>query len=43
MIDAHIHRVVVIDERCRPLGIVSTMDILAGIARAALAPLAEEN
>jgi CBS domain-containing protein len=43
MIDAHIHRVVVIDERCRPLGIVSTMDILAGIAHAALAPVAEGN
>ena len=33
MIDAHIHRVVVVDRRNRPVGIVSSTDILAGIAR----------
>jgi predicted transcriptional regulator len=34
MLDAHIHRVIVVDMACqRPLGIVSSMDILAVIAR----------
>lgn len=33
MIDAHIHRVIVVDSECRPSGIVSTTDILAAIAR----------
>jgi CBS domain-containing protein len=33
MIDAHIHRVIVVDRRNRPVGIVSSTDILAGIAR----------
>lgn len=32
MLDAHIHRVVVIDERRRPVGIVSSTDILAAVA-----------
>jgi predicted transcriptional regulator len=32
MIDAHIHRIIVVDERCRPLGIVSSTDILAAVA-----------
>jgi CBS-domain-containing membrane protein len=32
MIDAHIHRVVVVDEQCRPVGIVSSTDILAALA-----------
>jgi predicted transcriptional regulator len=33
MVDAHIHRVIVVDLACqRPLGIVSTMDILAVLA-----------
>lgn len=34
MVDAHVHRVVVVDRRNRPVGIVSSTDILAGIARA---------
>ncbi len=33
MIDAHIHRVIVVDEDGRPLGIVSATDILAAVAR----------
>ena len=34
MLNAHIHRVVVVDERAQPIGIVSTTDILAAVARA---------
>lgn len=34
MLDAHIHRVVVVDQQCRPIGIVSSTDILAAVARA---------
>jgi predicted transcriptional regulator len=34
MIDAHIHRVVVVDEGNRPIGIVSSTDILAAVAQA---------
>jgi CBS domain-containing protein len=34
MIDAHIHRVIVIDNVNRPIGIVSSTDILGAIARA---------
>jgi CBS domain-containing protein len=34
MIDAHIHRVIVVDHRGRPEGIVSTTDVLAALARA---------
>jgi len=34
MIDAHIHRVVVKDNRGRPVGIVSTTYVLAAVARA---------
>jgi CBS-domain-containing membrane protein len=33
MIDAHIHHVVVIDEVGRPVGIVTSTDILAAVAR----------
>jgi CBS-domain-containing membrane protein len=33
MVDAHVHRVVVIDEWSRPIGIVSSIDLLAAIAR----------
>jgi CBS-domain-containing membrane protein len=33
MVDAHVHRVVVVDRRYHPVGIVSTTDILAAIAR----------
>jgi CBS domain-containing protein len=34
MIDAHIHRVIVVDEGQRPIGIVSGTDVLAAVARA---------
>ena len=34
MLDAHIHRVIVVDERRRPVGVVSSTDILAAVARA---------
>jgi CBS domain-containing protein len=33
MIDAHIHRIIVVDEERRPIGIVSGTDILARVAR----------
>lgn len=35
MVDAHIHRVVVVDADNQPQGIVSSTDILAAVARAA--------
>jgi CBS domain-containing protein len=35
MVDAHIHRVLVVVEQDRPCGIVTSTDILAAIARAA--------
>jgi CBS domain-containing protein len=35
MVDAHIHRVIVVDENGRPTGIVSSIDILAAVASAA--------
>lgn len=34
MIDGHIHRVIVVDEQKRPIGVVSSTDILAVIASA---------
>jgi len=34
MLDAHIHRVVVVDPRGRPVGIVSSTDVLAAVAYA---------
>jgi CBS domain-containing protein len=34
LIDAHIHRVVVVDRDNKPIGVVSTMDIVAAVARA---------
>jgi CBS domain-containing protein len=34
MVDAHVHRVVVVDRHNRPVGIVSSTDILAMVARA---------
>ena len=34
MIDAHIHRVIVVDAQRRPLGVVSSTDILAAVAHA---------
>lgn len=33
MIDAHIHRVIIVDRYKRPVGIVSTTDILAALAQ----------
>jgi CBS domain-containing membrane protein len=33
MLDAHIHRIVILDEQERPVGIVSTTDMLAALAR----------
>src|SRR5262249_9926947 len=38
MVDAHIRRVVVVDDASRPQGIVSSTDILAAVARAAHRP-----
>lgn len=35
MVDAHIHRVIVVDGQHRPIGIVSSTDILAAVAYAA--------
>jgi CBS domain-containing protein len=32
MIDAHIHRLIVVDEEQRPIGVVSSFDLLAGLA-----------
>jgi CBS domain-containing protein len=32
MLDAHIHRIVVVDEQIRPIGVVSSTDILAAVA-----------
>ncbi len=34
MLDAHIHRVVIVDSEGRPVGIVSATDVLAAVARA---------
>ncbi|HTU23306.1 MAG TPA: CBS domain-containing protein [Gemmataceae bacterium] len=34
MVDVHIHRLIVVDRQRRPLGVVSTTDILAQVARA---------
>jgi CBS domain-containing protein len=34
MIDAHIHRIIVVDPANRPVGVVSSTDILAAVAKA---------
>jgi predicted transcriptional regulator len=34
MLDAHIHRLIVVDSADHPIGVVSTTDILAAIAYA---------
>src|SRR5262245_43987876 len=34
MIDAHIHRVIVVDERQQPVGVVSSTDLVAAVAYA---------
>jgi CBS-domain-containing membrane protein len=36
MVDGHIHRLIVVDVQERPIGVVSSTDILAAVARAAL-------
>jgi CBS-domain-containing membrane protein len=33
MRDGHIHRIVIVDERRRPVGVVSGTDVLAAVAR----------
>ncbi len=33
MVDAHIHRIIVVDDEHRPIGIVSSTDILGAVAR----------
>jgi CBS-domain-containing membrane protein len=35
MVDAHIHRVLVVADQGRPCGVVSSTDVLAAVARAA--------
>jgi CBS domain-containing protein len=35
MVDAHIHRIVIVDRGGRPVGIVSSTDVVAAVARAA--------
>jgi CBS domain-containing protein len=37
MVDSHIHRVIVVDRQRRPIGIVSSTDLLACVARAGCA------
>jgi CBS domain-containing protein len=32
MLDTHIHRVIVVDEERRPVGVVSSTDLLAAVA-----------
>src|SRR5581483_7329359 len=34
MLDAHIHRVIVVDREARPVGVVSSTDVLAAVAQA---------
>lgn len=38
MVDAHIHRVIVVDEERKPLGVVSSTDVLAAVAYASSDP-----
>lgn len=33
MLDAHIHRVIIVDEDRHPIGVISSMDILAALAK----------
>jgi CBS domain-containing protein len=42
MVDARVHRLIVVDEAHRPIGIVSSMDIMAAVARAP-APLERQR
>jgi len=43
MVDAHIHRVLVVDGENRPQGIVSSTDILAAVARTGQRPAPERE
>jgi CBS domain-containing protein len=43
MVDAHIHRVLVVADQNRPQGIVTSTDILAAVARAARAAAVESE
>ncbi len=43
MLDAHIHRVFVVDDQRRPVGIVSSTDIVAAVAYAEFAPRGERT
>jgi CBS domain-containing protein len=43
MVDAHIHRVLVVVEKDRPCGVVTSTDILAAVARAARRPVASRE
>jgi CBS domain-containing protein len=43
MIDAHIHRIVVVDEARRPVGVVSSTDLLAILAYSETEPEAEHR
>ncbi len=42
MIDAHIHRVIIVDEAQKPLGIVASTDLLAALAYSSSGPYAAE-
>ena len=39
MLDAHIHRVIVVDGKGRPIGVVSSTDLIAAIAQTETAPM----
>jgi CBS-domain-containing membrane protein len=43
MVDAHIHRVIIVDEERMPKGIVTSTDILAAVARPAEEAFADEQ
>ena len=43
MMDAHIHRLIVVDAAQRPIGIVSSIDILAALARVDQTPMAAKG
>jgi len=43
MMDAHIHRLIVVDATQRPIGIVSSIDILAVLARVDHTPMAAKG
>jgi CBS domain-containing protein len=38
MIDAMVHRVIVVDKQFHPVGIVSSMDLVAALARSPVTP-----